>query len=210
MWRHPCNILLYAQSNSGKSYLALDILKSTSIFDVKFDEVTYVYSIFNPRFNEFPNINFIKDDIPVLNNDKRKKLLICDDLLINPEAINRLTQIFLVDGHNTSTSCMFLLQDLHMNRKIRSLSLNTHIFIIFSHLRDKLAINNLFRQMALSSSLLQQAYKHVTKTKYGYLCINLQPGISDELRVSSDLTKKYPTFFTDKQLEVPFHVSFNV
>jgi hypothetical protein len=155
-------------------------------------------------------VRFIKDEIPVLNNDKRKKLLICDDLLINPEAINRLTSIFLVDGHNTSTSCMFLLQDLHMNRKIRSLSLNTHIFIIFAHLRDTLAINNLFRQMALSTSLLQQAYKNATRAKYSYLCINLQAGMSDELRVSTDILNKYPVFYTDKQLELPFNVSFDV
>jgi len=209
MWRHPCNILLYSQSNSGKTYLTLDILKST-VFDVKFDDIYYVYTIFNQRFNEFPNIKFIKDEIPVLNNDKRKKLLVCDDLLINPEAINRLTSIFLVDGHNTSTSCMFLLQDLHMNRKIRSLSLNTHIFIIFAHLRDTLAINNLFRQMAISTSLLQQAYKEATKKQYTYLCINLQAGVSDELRVSSDILNKHPVFYTDRQLEVPFNVSFNV
>jgi hypothetical protein len=209
MWRHPCNILLYSQSNSGKTFLTLDILKS-SVFDVKFDEIFYVYSIFNPRFNEFPNVRFIKDEIPVLNNDKRKKLLICDDLLINADAVNRLTSIFLVDGHNTSTSCMFLLQDLHMNRKIRSLSLNTHIFIIFSHLRDNLAINNLFRQMALSTSLLQQAYKKATRGKYSYLCINLQAGISDELRVSSDILNKHPSFYTDRELQVPFSVSFNV
>jgi hypothetical protein len=209
MWRHPCNILLYSQSNSGKTYLTLDILKS-SVFDVKFDEIFYVYSIYNPRFNEFPNVRFIKDEIPVLNNDKRKKLLICDDLLINADAVNRLTSIFLVDGHNTSTSCMFLLQDLHMNRKIRSLSLNTHIFIIFSHLRDNLAINNLFRQMALSTSLLQQAYKKATRGKYSYLCINLQAGISDELRVCSDILSKHPVFYTDRELEIPFSVSFNV
>lgn len=196
MWRHPCNILLYSQSNSGKSYLALDILKS-SIFDVEFDEIFYVYSIFNPRFKELPNVNFIKDEIPVLNNDKRKKLLICDDLLINTEAVNRLTSIFLVDGHNTSTSVMFLLQDLHMNRKLRTLSLNTH-------LRDKLAINNLFRQMALPTSLLQTAYKRATAGKYTYLCINLQAGISKQLRVSSNLLIKHPSFYTDEELEVPY------
>lgn len=177
---------------------------------MEFDEIFYVYSIFNPRFNEFPNVKFIKDEIPVLNNDKKKKLLVCDDLLINAEAVNRLTSIFLVDGHNTSTSCLFLLQDLHMNRKIRSLSLNTHIFILFAHLRDNLAINNLFRQMALPTNFLQQAYKTATKGKYSYLCINLQAGISDELRVSSDILSKHPIFYTDEELVVPYKVSFNV
>jgi hypothetical protein len=209
MWRHPCNVLMYSQSNCGKSYLAFDILKK-SPFDVTFDEIYYVYSVHNPRFEEFSNVKFIKDEIPTLNNDKKKKLLVCDDLLINAEAVNRLTSIFLVDGHNCSCSVIFLLQDLHMNRKIRSLSLNTHIFILFAHLRDKLAINNLFRQMALPTTLLQQAYKLATKPNYSYLCINLQPGISDELRVSSRILDKYPMFYTDKDLQVPFKVSFNV
>lgn len=201
--------MLYSQSNSGKSYLALDILKS-SIFDVEFDEIFYVYTIYNARFKEFPNVTFIKDEIPVLNNDQRKKLLICDDLLINAEAVNRLMSIFVVDAHNTSTTCLVLLQDMHMNRKIRTLSLNTHIFIIFAHLRDHLAISNLFRQMALPTSLLQESYKMATKRKYSYLCINLQAGISDELRVSTDILSEHPRFFTDRELEVPYAVSFNV
>lgn len=181
-----------------------------SPFDVTFDDIFYVYTMYNSRFEEFPNVNFIKDEIPVLNNDKRKKLLICDDLLTNTEAVTRLTSIFLVEAHNSSTSAMFLIQDMHMNRKIRSLSLNTHIFILFAHLRDKLAINNLFRQMALPTSLLQDAYKLATRGNYTYLCINLQPGISDELRVSTNILDKHPKFFTEQELVVPFKVSWNV
>lgn len=187
----------------------LDMIKTPQLFDQKFDEILYVYSVYNPRFKEFPAVKFIKDSIPDFKNDGKHKLLVCDDVITNKEIMKRLVHIFMIEGHNKRVTSILLLQNLHFNKSMRSISLNCHAFVIFSHLRDNTTINSLFSQIALPTQLLKMAYKRATRHSYGYLVVNLISGMSDELRIATNICDKFPKFFVESELETPFKVSFN-
>lgn len=196
-------------SSGGKTKLVLDMLKKPQLFDKKFDEIIFVYSIYNPRFKEFPEVTFLKDTIPDFKNDSKYKLLVCDDVITNKEIMKRLVHIFMIEGHNKRITTILLLQNLHFDKLMRSISLNCHVFVIFSHMRDNKTINSLFSQIALPSQLLKAAYKKATRHSYGYLVVNLISGMSDELRIATDICEKFPRFFVASELDTPYKVSFN-
>jgi hypothetical protein len=201
----PFNGIFYSASNNGKTSLAIDLIKNQSIFDKKFDEIYYVYTRFNPRFRELPNVKFTTE-IPELKADGKNKLLVCDDILVDKTLMEKLVSIFLVDAHHTSTSCWILIQSLTGDKHLRTLSINTHVFFIFRHLRDTLSINRLFTQIGMDTRYLKAAYKAATKEKYTYLCINLQQGVNNALRLSSNILSKHPKIFLPKAVETPYAV----
>jgi hypothetical protein len=209
MFRVPFNMIFYSQSSGGKTSLMLDMINKPKLFDKPFDEIIYVYSIFNPRFKDYPQVKFVKNQIPEFKNDGKQKLLVCDDVITNKEIMNRLVHMFMIEAHHKSITCALLLQNLHFNKAMRSISLNCHVFVIFSHLRDNVTINTLFSQIALPTRFLKAAYKRATRRSYGYLVVNLIGGMSEELRVSTNICNKFIRFFVEKELDTPFPVTFN-
>jgi hypothetical protein len=202
-------MIFYSQSSGGKTSLMLDMISKPSLFDKPFDDIIYVYSIFNERFKDFPHVKFIKNEIPDFKNDGKQKLLVCDDVITNKSIMNRLVHMFMIEGHHKSITCCLMLQNLHFNKSMRSISLNCHVFIIFSHLRDNVTINTLFSQIALPTRFLKAAYKRATRRSYGYLVVNLIGGMSEELRVSTNICSKFPRVFVNKELDTPFKVKLN-
>lgn len=209
MFRVPLNMIFYSQSSGGKTTLMLDMIKKPKLFDKKFEEIIYVYSIYNARFKDFPEVTFIKDKIPEFKNDGKHRLLVCDDVITKKDLMDRLVHIFMIEAHHKLITCCLMLQNLHFNKSMRSISLNCHVFVIFAHLRDKLTINSLFSQIALPTKFLKRAYKRATQRSYGYLVINLIGGMSNELRVSTNICDKFALFLVEKELETPFLVKFN-
>lgn len=207
MFRCPLNILLYSQTSGGKTSLALDLIDNPQLFDKKFDQIIYVYSMFNPRFKQYPKIKFIKDDIPDLKADGKNKLLVCDDLMINKHAMDKLIKIFLVSAHHSNTSVIMSVQSLTGDKRLRTLSINTHVFFLFSHLRDTLSIRNLFSQTGLNTEFLKSAYKLATRKQYSYLGLDLQQGTHESLRVFSNVTDAHPSFYLEKEVETPFELT---
>jgi hypothetical protein len=208
MFKPPLNIITFSMSGAGKTYLTLDMIENRErLFTEKFVEIYYVYSIYNPRFDNFKDVKFLKDKIPDIPNDGRHRLLICDDVILNKDVLDKLIYIFMVAGNNKKITTCLLLQDIHMNRKMRSISLNAHVFIIFKHMRDSSSINSLFSQMYLPTPFLKTAYKQATEDPRGYLVINLSANINNLLRVSTYICKKYPKIFTERELQTPFKVA---
>jgi hypothetical protein len=204
----PFNAIFYSASNNGKTTLAIDLIKDQSIFDKKFDEIFYVYTRFDPRFRTLPNVTFTTE-IPELKSDGKNKLLVCDDILVDKVLMQKLVSIFLVDAHFSNTTCWILIQSLTGDKHLRTLSINTHVFFIFRHLRDTLSINRLFAQIGMDTRFLKAAYKAATKAKYSYLCINLQQGVNNALRLSSNILSKHPKIFLPKAVETPYAVTLD-
>jgi hypothetical protein len=204
----PFNAIFYSASNNGKTTLAIDLIKNQSIFNTKFDQIFYVYTRFDPRFKELPNVNFTTE-IPELKADGKNKLLVCDDILLEKSLMEKLVSIFLVDAHHTNTTCWILIQSLTGEKHLRTLSINTHVFFIFRHLRDTLSINRLFAQLGMDTRYLKASYKKATKGKYSYLCINLQQGVNDALRLTSDILSLHPKIFLQKAVETPYGITLD-
>jgi hypothetical protein len=210
-WSHPASFLLTSPSGGGKSTMMLEIIRQRDkLFDTKMFEVLYFYNVWNSSWDAEKDISFIKDDSLPIPEDGKPRLIACDDLITSKVAQKRLISIFLV-GRHLSCSILFSTQDSFFSKEMRSISINANTFILFPSPRNYLSIANLFRQMIFDKNFLKAVYLHCTRETYGYLVINLQRSISEELRFCTDIFSPTPRFFVgaDFAKKLPLAVSFN-
>ena len=70
----------------------------------------------------------------------------------------------------------------------RTISLNTHVYVLFHNFRDGSSISTLGRQMYPgNSNVLTEAYKNATSKKYAYLLVDMSPHSPDDLRLRSNI-----------------------
>ena len=72
------------------------------------------------------------------------KILVVDDCMAEGVNSTDLMKMFCVSSHHNNITVMFLVQNIFQKGKVmRTLSLNTHFFLIFRSLRNKLQIETL-------------------------------------------------------------------
>ena len=194
---------LAGKSNSGKSTLLFEILKTKNIFNEIFHCITYHFSeeqeLFEKMKKTIPNITFIKG----LPKDIKKHgnshcLLIIDDLLAEAANSDLILDLFLKKSHHLKKSLFLLTQNLYYQGKyFRNLSLNCDYFIIFKNPRDQSQIATFSRQMfPNNSTLLSDIYTAVTyDTPYGYVYLDMTKKKKDCLRIWTNITTKRPLVF---------------
>jgi len=92
------------------------------------------------------------------------KLLVIDDCMTEGVNSMEIMKMFCVNSHHNNISVLFLVQYIFQKGKVmRTLSLNTHYFILFRNYRDQLQVETLGRQIfPRQSSYFRQAYLMAT------------------------------------------------
>ena len=117
------------------------------------------------HFKQFPN--------------SEHSIVVIHDLQI--PALNNIfiANLFSRESHHRNISVMLILQNLfYQGKYCRDISLNTHYFILFKNPRDTQQIKLLGRKIGIQKKLLD-VYLDATETPFGYLLIDLSPGIND-------------------------------
>lgn len=179
-------------------------------FDKRIDEILFFYNIWSAVFDSEKHIKFIKDDQISIPEDKKNRIIVVDDLVQSKKAQDRLVSLFLVESHHLSCTVMFSSQLVFYNPKLRAVSVNAKVFVLFESPRNYLSIANLFGQMIYSKKFLKAIYEEATQDEHGYLIINLQKGMSKELRFCTKIFDLYPHFYVpaDFAARLPHKVSF--
>ena len=83
----------------------------------------------------------------------------------------------------------FVVQNLFTGGKyFRTISLNSHYFILFNNQRDQLQIQTLAKQMFPSETkYFMDAYKKATKKKYSYLLVDVSPHSEPLYKLRTDI-----------------------
>lgn len=197
--RHPFTSMVSGPTGSGKSNFVSRLIKNKeSIFDVAFDKIIWLYSQFQPLYEEIqrenPTIIFTEgipaelDDEEYINSSE-KNLLVMDDLLFSANSSVKIAKLFCVGSHHRNVSIIHIIQNMFDQSKFtRTLSLNCHYLVLFKSPRDKSQISYLNRQMyPESKNFLTDAYLQATKEPWGYLLIDLKPDTPDEVRLRSNI-----------------------
>lgn len=209
---HPCSVVIFSPSGGGKTTLILRLIREREkFFDTEMDEILYFYNIWSDAFSTEKHIKFIKDDQITIPTDGKKRIVVVDDLVQSKQAQDKLVSLFLVESHHLSCSVLYSSQLVFYNPKLRAVSVNAKVFVLFGSPRNFLSIATLFGQMIYDTKFLKAIYKHATTEQHGYLVINLQKCISEELRFCGEIFKRYPRFYlpSDFAKTLPLKVSFN-
>ena len=154
------------------------------------ERIVYCYSVYQPLFDQFPNVEFV-EGLPDLNmfDGVKRTLLIIDDLM--HETNETVSKLFTRVSHHKNVSVVYLTQNLFNNNKHnRTISLNAHYMILFKNVRDATQVHCLARQMfPKNSEAMMQGYKDATGKPYGYLLVDLTQSMDDRYRLR---TKIFP------------------
>lgn len=208
--QHPFSLVVSGPSNCGKTYFVKNVIeKASSIITHNIDNIVYIYSCWQPLYDQLlqiREINFVNglpeslcDD--VLLPPEKNNLLIIDDLMNDASNNLEVQNVFTKYVHHRNLSCIYLVQNLFIQGKAsRTISLNTNYLVLFKNPRDKYQITLIGRQMFPGNSkFFLEAFNDATSTTYGYLLIDYKAKTPDYLRLRTALLSDRPVVYISKK-----------
>ena len=189
----PANFYISGQSQSGKSYLVRRLLTHLKeLFYPVPTKVIYCYGEYQKEFDELHGVDFIEgfpSDLTQLTQGHEQTLLILDDLMGECSGDQRVSDLFTRGSHHKGVSVIYPTQNLFPpGKSSRTISLNSHYFIVFKNPRDSLGIATLAKQMfPRRSQYLMESFHDATKKPYSYLLIDCHPQTREELRLRTNI-----------------------
>ena len=199
---HPCTtICLSGCTQSGKSSFVYKILQNlTEMFKEDIPKkVLYCYSIWQPLFQQMEQLSVditfhqglpSSDTIEDFTDGSLHTCLIMDDLIQDIVSSKDAQIIFTQTAHHRKMTVIYITQNMFMQgRSGRTISLNTHVMVLFRNLRDQSQIMCLGRQLfPRKSHALTEAYTDAVQHKqYGYLVVDMSPHSHDDLRLRTNI-----------------------
>ena len=185
----PANIIVASRTGGGKTHLVYQILKHASaMFEILPERIIYCYNVYQtPLFDqmkkEIQGIQFVqgipkREDLNEWNKiTPGHKVIVLDDLLQRASASNDIVDLFCVLSSHMNFTVLFLVQNVFGDSKrLRTISLNAHYFIIFKTQRHQMQVQTLGTQMFPGeTTFFMDAYKRSVVRLYGYLLIDIHP-----------------------------------
>ena len=116
-------------------------------------------------------------------------LVVLDDLMSQCSNDQRVADLFTRGSHHRGISVLYLTQNLFPPGKLsRTISLNSHYFVIFRNPRDSLGISTLAKQMFPGrTDYLMESFRDATSRPYGYLMIDCHQLTPENMRLRTNI-----------------------
>ena len=189
----PSNFYISGQSQCGKSYLVRRLLYYLNdLFHPVPSKVIYCYGEYQKEFDELHGVEFIEgfpQDLNALTQGHEQTLLVLDDLMGECSKDQRVSDLFTRGSHHKGISVLYLTQNLFPPGKLsRTISLNSHYFIVFKNPRDSLGIATLAKQMfPRRTQYLMDSFHDATKKPFSYLLIDCHPQTPESIRLRTNI-----------------------
>ena len=207
-WNIPFSCIISGPSQSGKTEIIKNIIKSNEIlFSEHFDVIFYFYKTYQETYNEilknklkiFYLNSIVSSDKSLLNlieNYKNQNILfVFDDLQSEIEENNTFfTKIWTIYIHHFKISCIAILHNL-FTKNLRTISLNTHKVILTQNLRDTTQIRILSQQaFPRKKNLLSNIFNNISNNPYPYIILDFAPSSGNSyIRILTNIfTHEHP------------------
>ena len=166
---------------SGKTYWTHKLL-TNQMFTEHVTSVLYCYGVYQSYYNEMkiPNLEF-HEGLPSLEkvqslNDGQFHVIVLDDLMEYIIKSVETQNLFTKYCHHYNITAIFLTQNVFAQGPCsRTISINTHILVIFANKRDESQALNLGKQLyPCNSKVFMEAYEDATSVLHGYLVIEIE------------------------------------
>jgi hypothetical protein len=182
----PTLFMVCGPTNSGKTWFVKRILENAHLmFKEPPTFVLYCYgSVWQPMFDDIQhnvkNICF-HEDLPTkaelldIYRDNGHFICVLDDLMSERANSVEVEQFVCIGSHHLNVTIICLIQNLFQKGKVmRTLSLNTHYFVLYKNRRDQEQIQRFGSQVfPQQSKYFLDAYRKDTSTPYGYLLVDI-------------------------------------
>lgn len=193
-------IMIAGPTNCGKTYWVNKFL-TFNMFTEDIAAILYCYGIYQEKFDEMKQNKKIvapitfkeglptKEDLKLFAKRGRFKVLIMDDLMENIVQDPAMQDLFTRQCHHLNISAVFISQNIFQQGKYaRTISLNCHLFVLFSNKRDESQVRAFARQTYpenLKGFML--VYKDMMKNPYDYILIDCSPTTPRQIKVRGNI-----------------------
>ena len=198
----PFNCIVSGASGTGKTTFVFNMLYLRDVLFTKVPERIFVYYKYNQNiYREMLRRKIINELIPITNDINYEdivekvspyakgngSLIVIDDAMLMIS--NDFEQLFTNLSHHQNCSVIFLTQNLfYKDKTYRTMSLNTHYFVIMKNPRDYQQLQALARQICPgNTTYVTKSYKDATKSSYRYLFLDFKPDSPSSLRLRTNL-----------------------
>ena len=193
----PFSMSLSGTTGSGKTTWIYRLLKNKDDMILPSpDNFFYFYGIWQDLYAEMEeNMTYVKfsEGLPsmeVVKSMSPNSMIVLDDLAHLVYSNKEMELLFSQVSHHKKISVCHIKNNLfYQGKHARTISLNTHLYVLLSNPRDESQILTFGRQVYPSKPLcLLEAYRDCMSTT-GYLLLDLQPHTDQKYRMR---TRIYP------------------
>ena len=186
-------IMVAGPTASGKTYWTHKLL-TNQMFTEHVISVLYCYGVYQSYYDEMKisNLEF-HEGLPSLEkvqslNDDQFHVIVLDDLMEYIVKSVETQNLFTKYCHHYNITAIFLTQNVFAQGPCsRTISINTHILVIFANKRDESQALNLGKQLnPCNSKVFMEAYEDATSVLHGYLVIDCDPKSSRDLKLRTN------------------------
>lgn len=187
-------IMISGPTGSGKTFLTNRIL-SNGMFTHDISSILYCYGVYQEYYNTMtqPNLTFheglpTSDEVKALN-DGEFHVIVLDDLMEYIVKSVETQTLFTTYCHHYNITAIFLTQNIFAKGPCsRTISINTHILILFANKRDESQALNLGKQLYPTDVKgFMEVYMEVTNKPHGYLVIDCDPKSDRLLKLRTNI-----------------------
>jgi hypothetical protein len=154
-------------------------------------KIVWCYGEWQEKLRSLPENVLLSEGLGGIQliDENERNLLILDDLMDEAGQASEVSELFTKGSHHRNLSVILITQNLfHQGKKMRTISLNAHYFVLFKNPRDAGQIRHLAGQLFPGQTkYLVDAYKQATSKPHGYLLLDLTQSTPDNRRVLSDV-----------------------
>ena len=194
----PVTMAIFGCTLCGKTTWAKRLLENSDLmFDKRVNSILYCYGIYQSAFDEMESKldNFelhagipSKLTITELSDKGGHTLIILDDLQQELCKDVVMEKLFTQLAHHLNISVIFMGNNLFQKDFSRTITVNTHVLILFRNSRDGQQIRCLSRQIyPKKSEEFINAYNDSTQKPWGYLVVDLSPTGYEQLRLRTNI-----------------------
>ena len=190
----PANFYICGQTQAGKSHFTRCMLHHLEeLFYPVPTKIIYCYGEYQREFDKLPPHVELMEGFPDNLSDMVRghdhSLVLLDDLMSQCSNDQWVADLFTRGSHHHGISVLYLTQNVFPPGKLsRTISLNSHYFVIFRNLRDSLGISTLAKQMFPGrTDYLMESFCDATSGPYGYLVIDCHQLTPESMRLRTNI-----------------------
>ena len=192
-FKHPTTIMVVGPTGSGKTEFVSRAIEQR-IFNPMPERKIWIYGERQEAIeSRHSDIEFIMDgnieEITDSLNQEETNMLVIDDQMCGAVHGDKrfIEKLFTQGSHHKNLTVILIVQNLFA-KELRTISLNTHYFVLLKNSRDRTQIRTLGQQMFPDNpKFLVEAFDDATRGQtYGYLIVDSHPQTEDDsLRIVS-------------------------
>ena len=197
-FKHPFTCIVAGPTGSGKTVLTRDLLENAS-FVTTIDsiplKVLWCYGQWQKGYETSVKNTEIKYHEGLCDEETVSKmkpdLIVIDDLMKEVGDDPRMSALFTKVSHHLGVSVIFIVQNLfHQSKEMRTISLNSHYFVLLKNPRDNLQLQLFGRQLFPGkTTYFKDSIQEALRKPFSHVILDMTSSCPENMRIRQKINQ---------------------